>query len=552
MRIVIVGGVAGGASAATRLRRLDETSEIIILERGEFISYASCGLPYFIGDTITEQDALIIKTPEGLAKEYNIDVRTQNEVLSVNPAQKTVLVKNHKEGLEYVLEYDKLLLAPGAQPVMPPFARLNSHERIFSLRTVGDGVKIKHFIEQYSPKTAVIIGAGFVGLEMVENLTKQGLKVHVVEILDYILPPFDAEMSQALHPHLEEHGVQLHLGSTVESITAEKNHLLVQFTGGAIAADMVLVSVGVRPDTDFLRSSAITLNSKGAIVVNEQMKTSDAHIYAVGDATEITHFITGEATQLALAGPANRQGRIAADNIMGIHSTYKGAQGSSIIKVFDMTAASTGLNELAVKLLGTPYEKVLLTSPSHAGYYPGVENMFIKLLFSINDGKILGVQIVGHEGVDKRCDIIASAIRANMTVTELADLELCYAPPYSSPKDPVNMLGYVAENIIASKMLQISWSNYLSLPKNDDHILLDVRPEVVYHANPHVEGCTYIPISDLRKRMHELDKSKTIYIYCQIGLKSYSAYRILTQNGYHCYSISGGYSMYKLTHPSLK
>lgn len=552
MKIVIVGGVAGGASAATRLRRLDESAEIVILERGEFISYASCGLPYFIGDTIAERDSLIIKTPESLAKEYNIEVRTRNEVLSVNPDQKTVLVKNHHEGKEYVLEYDKLLLALGAQPVMPPFARLENPSRLFSLRSVGDGVKIKRFIEEYSPKTAVIIGAGFIGLEMAENLVKQGLQVHIVEMLDYILPQFDAEMSKALHEHLAGHGVQLHLGNAVDSITARENQLLVHFAGKEVASDLVLVSVGVRPDTDFLKSSRIKRNSNGAIVVNEHMETLEEHIYAVGDAVEIKHFITGEATQLALAGPANRQGRIAADNIMGIHSTYKGAQGSSILKVFDMTAASTGLNERAVKSLGLPYDKVLLTSPSHAGYYPGVTNMAIKLLFAINDGKILGAQMVGYDGVDKRCDLIAAAIRAKMTVTELADLELCYAPPYSSPKDPVNMLGYVAENIMASKVHQISWSHYLSLPKNDDHILLDVRPEAVFKTNPHIEGCTYIPISDLRKRMHELDKSKTIYIYCQVGLKSYSAYRILSQNGYRCYSIAGGYSMYKLTRSSTK
>ncbi len=543
MKVVIVGGVAGGASAAARLRRLDETAQILIFERSGFISYANCGLPYYIGGVITEKKDLTLQTPESFWSRFRIDALVHHEVLRVDRKNKTVAVKNLVTGRIYEESYDKLILSPGARPIRPELPGIDS-ERVYTLRTVEDTVKIRESVEKQQVRSAVIIGGGFIGVEMAENLQRLGIEVSLVEKLPQLLGQFDADMVSFLHAHIREKGVQLHLGRSVERFLEEDGGISVCIDGGEkLFADIAIAAIGVLPESTLAAEAGLTLGMKNSIVVNEYMQTSDPDIYAVGDAAEITHRITGQKTVMALAGPANRQARIAADHICGIQRPYMGAAGTSVLKIFDMTAASAGLNERAARAAGIEYEKVILSPVSHAAYYPGGKVMTLKLLFEKN-GRILGAQIVGFDGVDKRIDVLAAAMQAKLKATDLCDLDLAYAPPYSSAKDPVNMAGFVAENVLSGKVKQFFYEEALSLPRDGSVTLLDTRTEAEY-SRGHAEGFDInIPVDRLRERLEEIDKTKPVYVMCQSGLRSYIACRILTQNGFNCYNFAGGYRVY--------
>ena len=543
MKIVIVGGVAGGASAAARLRRLDETAQILIFERSGFISYANCGLPYYIGGVITEKKDLTLQTPESFWSRFRIDALVHHEVLRVDRKNKTVTVKNLVTGRIYEESYDKLILSPGARPIRPELPGIDS-ERVYTLRTVEDTVKIRESVEKQQVRSAVIIGGGFIGVEMAENLQRLGIEVSLVEKLPQLLGQFDADMVSFLHAHIREKGVQLHLGRSVERFLEEDGGISVCIDGGEkLFADIAIAAIGVFPESTLAAEAGLTLGMKNSIAVNEYMQTSDPDIYAVGDAAEITHRITGQKTVMALAGPANRQARIAADHICGIQRPYMGAAGTSVLKIFDMTAASAGLNERAARAAGIEYEKVILSPVSHAAYYPGGKVMTLKLLFEKN-GRILGAQIVGFDGVDKRIDVLAAAMQAKLKATDLCDLDLAYAPPYSSAKDPVNMAGFVAENVLSGKVKQFFYEEALSLPRDGSVTLLDTRTEAEY-SRGHAEGFDInIPVDRLRERLEEIDKTKPVYVMCQSGLRSYIACRILTQNGFNCYNFAGGYRVY--------
>ena len=543
MKIVIVGGVAGGASAAARLRRLDETAQILIFERSGFISYANCGLPYYIGGVITEKKDLTLQTPESFWSRFRIDALVHHEVLRVDRKNKTVTVKNLVTGRIYEESYDKLILSPGARPIRPELPGIDS-ERVYTLRTVEDTVKIRESVEKQQVRSAVIIGGGFIGVEMAENLQRLGIEVSLVEKLPQLLGQFDADMVSFLHAHIREKGVQLHLGRSVERFLEEDGGISVCIDGGEkLFADIAIAAIGVLPESTLAAEAGLTLGMKNSIAVNEYMQTSDPDIYAVGDAAEITHRITGQKTIMALAGPANRQARIAADHICGIQRPYMGAAGTSVLKIFDMTAASAGLNERAARTAGIEYEKVILSPVSHAAYYPGGKVMTLKLLFEKN-GRILGAQIVGFDGVDTRMDVLAAAMQAKLKATDLCDLDLAYAPPYSSAKDPVNMAGFVAENVLSGKVKQFFYEEALSLPRDGSVTLLDTRTEAEY-SRGHAEGFDInIPVDRLRERLEEIDKTKPVYVMCQSGLRSYIACRILTQNGFNCYNFAGGYRVY--------
>ena len=541
MKVIIIGGVAGGATAAARLRRLDEKAEIVLFERGEYISYANCGLPYYIGDKITDSEELTLQTPESFNSRFNVDVRVQNEVLAINRAKKTVIVQDLKIGKQYEESYDFLILSPGAAPVKPPIQGVDS-ERVFTLRNIPDTFAIKDFINRKKPQTAVVVGGGFIGIEMAENLYAAGLKVTIVEMTNQLLAPLDYDMACAVHRHVRSKGVGLLLGNAVQTITDTGQTLKITLNDSQIEADMLLMSVGVKPESTLAQQAGLTLNERGYIVTDEAMKTSDPSIYAVGDAVEITDFVSQSKNTVPLAGPANKQGRIAADRICGIKSHYTGTQGSSVVQVFDMTVATTGLNEKTAKRFDVKYEKSFTVSGSHAGYFPGSFNMIIKTLFNPENGKITGVQIVGMKGVDKRCDVIATAIRFGATATDLTRLELCYAPPYSSAKDPVNMAGYVIENILTGKVKIFHWNDLKSLNK-ENVTLLDVRtPEEFSQGS--IPGFINIPLDSLRKRMSELDPQKPVYITCAVGLRGYIASRILSQNGFETCNLSGGYTVW--------
>lgn len=541
MKIIIVGGVAGGASAAARLRRLDEKAEIILFERGEYISFANCGLPYYIGGVIKDKNALTVQTPESMRSRFNIDVRTLCEVTAISRSHKTITVSDRKSGASYEESYDKLILSPGAEPVKPPIEGLNS-AKVFTLRNIPDTYRIRDYIDQNKPGSAVVVGGGYIGVEMAENLKEAGLDVAIVEMTDHLIGPIDIDIACDVHRHVREKGVNLQLGNSVQSVREINNRVEVVLSHGRIETDMVIMAVGVRAESSLAKAAELSVNPRGAITVDKHMQTSDPDIYAVGDAVEITDFVTGQKGAVPLAGPANKQGRIAADNICGIASEYSGTQGSAIIKCFDMTVACTGINEKTAKAQGIDYEKSFTYSASHAGYYPGAVNMSVKLIFEKGTGKILGAQIAGFDGVDKRCDVVATAIRAGMTVYDLTKLELCYAPPYSAAKDPVNMAGFTAENILTGKVKIIHWHD---VDKTDPGkvTLLDVRTAAEYE-NGHIDGFINIPLDDLRARLDALDKSKSVYVTCQIGLRGYVACRILSQNGYDCYNLSGGYRLY--------
>ena len=537
-RILIVGGSAGGASAATRLRRLDEHAEIIMFERGDYISFANCGLPYYIGGTIKNRDSLLVQTVDAMKSRFNIDVRIGSEVIDVVTGNKKVTVKSSSEGT-YEEAYDYLVLSPGGKPIKPNIPGINS-DKVFTLRNIPDTDAIKDFIETKAVSSAVVVGGGFIGAEMAENLKSKGLNVSVVEALPHILAPFDPDIVVTVEKELEKNGVGLVLGDGVKAFIDTGNQINVILSSGkTLTADMVILCIGIAPETDFIKDSGIKLGPKGHIIVNDKMQTNIENVYAVGDAVEVTDFVTGLKTAVPLAGPANRQGRIAADNISGLNSVYKGTQGTLIIKVFELTAAVTGANERTLKQAGINYRKIIIHPSSHASYYPGALPMTLKLIFG-EDGKVLGAQCVGYKGVDKRIDVIAAAIRFKGTINDLADLELSYAPPYSSAKDPVNMAGFVAQNVLGMKTNTITWDEVSKLNK-DDYILLDVRTKGEFMRG-YVEGAVNIPLDSLRDRISELDKTKKIITYCKVGIRGYIAERILVQNGFTVFNVTGGYT----------
>ncbi|MCX7951930.1 MAG: FAD-dependent oxidoreductase [Clostridiales bacterium] len=537
-RVLIVGGVAGGASAAARLRRLDENIEIIMFERGGYISFANCGLPYYIGETIKERQNLLVQTEEGMEQRFNIDVRTHSEVTKIFRDTKEVEVVSN--GKTYREKYDYLILSPGAAPFVPPIEGVN-REGIYTLRNMEDVDRIKEHVTKNKPNKAVVIGGGYVGIEMAENLKEIGVDVTLVEAADQVMGPLDFEMAKMIEKHIIDNGVNLIVSDAVEKFEGDKTIELTLKSGKKLTADMVIMAIGVRPETKLAKEAGLEIGERGGIKVDAHMRTSDPSIYAVGDAIEVEDFINGANTLIPLAGPANKQGRIAADNICGRESVFKGTQGTSIIKVFDLTAASTGNNEKILKRQGIPYVKSYTHSGSHAGYYPGAFVMSIKILFSPEDGKILGAQIVGRDGVDKRIDVIATAIRAGMTVYDLEELELAYAPPYSSAKDPVNMAGFTAANILKGDM-KIIHADELKNINKDEYFIVDVRTDVEFEGG-HLDGAVNIPVDELRKRINEVPKDKKIIVYCKIGLRGYVAYRILAQKGYDVYNLSGGYDL---------
>lgn len=542
MKTVIIGGVAGGATAAARLRRLDENAEIIIIERSGYISYANCGLPYYIGEEIKDRSALTLQTPQSFYNRFRIDARVRQEAVKINRNDKSVVIRRLDTGEEYTESYDKLILSPGARPVMPPLPGIDS-SRIMTLRTVEDTFKIYDYISDHSPKKAVVVGGGFIGLETAENLLRRGIDVALVERSTHVMPPFDEDMAAIMHNCIKANGIDLRVDTSVTGFKETDNGISVLTeNGGTIDADMVVMSVGVAPDSTLAKDAGLELGIRGSIAVNANMLTSDENIYAVGDAVEVNNFVSGKKALIALAGPANKQGRIAADNICGIKSEFKGSQGSSVLKLFSMTAASTGLTNFAAAEAGYSYDNVILTSASHATYYPGASNMTVKVTFEKGTGKILGAQIVGYDGVDKRIDVLSAAIRAGMTGYDLTELDLAYAPPYSSAKDPVNMAGYVIENIMSGKVKQVHWGEVIN-NKDDNVFLLDTRTDMEYAAG-NIPNAVHIPVDVLRERIEEVPKDKKIYVYCQSGLRSYIACRILEQKGYECYNISGGYGFY--------
>lgn len=543
MKIVIVGGVAGGATAAARIRRLDEKAEIVIFERTGFISYANCGLPYFIGDVINDPDDLTLQSPAGFFRRFRINAKIHREVVAINPDSKTVTVKNLESGEFFEESYDKLVLSPGAKPVIPKLSEA-ARDKVFTLRTVEDTFKIKEYVNRNHPSTAILAGGGFISLELAENLKALGIKVTVVQNGNQLMKPFDPEMAAFIHNELRRQGVNIVFGHAVEEIKGHKNGVDVALSGECILhADMAALAIGVTPDTALAKDAGLQLGLKGSIVVNDRMETSVPDIYAVGDAVQVKNFVTDEDDLIALAGPANKQGRIAADNICGIDSRYGGSQGSSVLKIFDLTAATTGISEKKARSLGYETDSVVLSPMSHASYYPGGMVMTMKVVFEKNSYKLLGAQIIGYDGVDKRIDVLATAIRAGMRATELKELDLAYAPPYSSAKDPVNMAGFMIDNVASGVMKQWHIEDADKLPRDGSVTLLDTRTAGEYKRG-HIDGFRNIPVDELRQRLEELDPGKPVYVICQSGLRSYIACRILEGNGFTAYNFSGGFRFY--------
>ncbi|MBS5787708.1 MAG: CoA-disulfide reductase [Clostridioides difficile] len=540
-KVIIVGGVAGGASAAARLRRLDESLEIIMFEKGEYISFANCGLPYYIGETINDRSKLIVQTVETMSSKFNLDIRNLSEVISIDKDRKIVLVKNLKTGETYEESYDTLMLSPGANPIKPPIPGINECDNLFTLRNIPDTDKIKSYIDSNRPNRAVVIGGGFIGIEMAENLHQIGIEVTLVEASDQVMAPLDVEMVSVIHEHLINKGVQLILGDGVKSFD-NKGKKVVLTSGKEIDTDLIMLSIGVKPETKLAKEAGLKLNERGAIVVDDQMKTSDKDIYAIGDAIEVIDFVNKKPTMIPLAWPANRQGRLVADNICGRDVRYKGTLGSSVAKVFDYTVATTGNNEKILKRLGIEYKVVHIHPNSHAGYYPGSFPIYIKMTFDPNTGQIFGAQGVGIDGVEKRIDILATAIKGGLTVFDLPDVEVCYAPPYNSAKDPVNMLGYYASNVIEGMLDTIQWSEVDEIQKNGG-VIIDVRDEFELISGT-MPNSINIPLGELRERLNEIPKDKKIYATCQVGIRGYIACRILEQNGLKCTNIDGGIKTY--------
>jgi NADPH-dependent 2,4-dienoyl-CoA reductase/sulfur reductase-like enzyme/peroxiredoxin family protein/rhodanese-related sulfurtransferase/TusA-related sulfurtransferase len=553
-RVLIVGGVAGGATTAARLRRMDENAEIVLFERGDYISYANCGLPYYVGGAISERDRLFVQTPQGFSRRFKVDVRTGSAAARILPAEKRLEVKDLKSGKTYTERYDKLVLSPGAEPIKPPIPGI-SLEGVFTIRNVPDTDRIKEYIEKNSPRRALIVGAGFIGLEMAENLHALGMMVTIVEMAEQVMTPLDYEMAAEVHQHLKTKNVEFYLRESVTALERDDRPrgILARLSSGrAIPVDMVILSIGIRPESSLAREAGLEIGEKGGIVVNEHLQTSDPDIYALGDAVVYKSPLTGRPLLTYLAGPANKQGRIVADNIvLGNVKRYAGALSTAIAKVFDLTVASTGVSEKTLKTEGIPYLSSITHSVSHAGYYPGSLPMSVKIVFSPDDGKLYGAQIVGYEGVDKRIDVIAAVLRHGGTVYDLQEIEHAYAPPYSSAKDPVNVAGFVAENILKGYVKTISWSD---LPPHtrgrdgagsDGRFLLDVRQPEEYALGT-VEGSVNIPLGALRERLGEIPRDVPIVTICGVGLRAYIGARILAQNGFgEVYNLSGGYKTWE-------
>ncbi len=541
MKLVIIGGVAGGASAAARARRLSEEAEIIILERDEYVSFANCGLPYHIGGDIKERAALLLQTPESLKTSLNLDVRTGHEVLTIDRANKWVTVRNRASDNEYQENYDKLVLCQGANPVRPPLPGID-HPRLFTLRNIPDMDAIKAVVDQ-GAQSAVVIGGGYIGVEIAEALRQRGLQVDLVEMLTQVVPPLDAEMARDLAYHMESHGVTLHLGVTAQSFDDVAGRIQVKLSDGVtLVSDLAIMAVGVRPASNLAREAGLELGPRGGIKVDPHQRTSDPDIYAAGDMVEVTDTVTGEPAVIPLAGPANRQGRIVADHIFGRGSAYQSTQGTAILKVFEMTGGCTGASEKTLRRANIPFQKIYIHPSGHAGYYPGTAPMHLKLLFAPDNGRILGAQVVGYDGVDKRLDVFATAIRAGMTVYDLEHLELAYAPPYGSAKDPINMAGFVASNLLRGDVK--FWYAEEYPEKTANGTIIDVRSEEEYAAW-HMPEAINIPVGVLRSRVDKLldnpDRSQPLFLYCRVGFRSYLAYRILTQAGYtNLATLAGG------------
>jgi NADPH-dependent 2,4-dienoyl-CoA reductase/sulfur reductase-like enzyme/peroxiredoxin family protein/rhodanese-related sulfurtransferase/TusA-related sulfurtransferase len=549
--IVIVGGVAGGASTAVRLRRLDEHAEITILEKGRYVSFANCGLPYFVGDVIQEQSSLELMTPELFLNRFNISVKVNNDALSIDPKNKTIKVLDHSNGRTYDLEYDSLVLSPGASPIKPPIPGSDQVD-LFTVRTIPDSAAIKSYIQNRHVKRVVVIGGGFIGVEMAENIRHLGVNTTIVEMVEQVMMPFDLEMAQFIHQELIMNGVELVLRDGVDSFSRSgKTQIVKTKSGRKIETDMIILAIGVSPDSKLAREAGLAIGPRGHIIVDSHMRTSDDAIYAVGDAVQIKHFITGDDTMLPLAGPANRQGRIAADNIAGRNSSFKGVIGTAIVKVFGITAACTGINEKSLAAEGKiKYDKVYLHPNNHAGYYPGAATITMKLIYEKENGKILGAQAIGADGPDKRIDIISALIQKEGTVFDMEEMELCYAPPFGSAKDPVNMAGFVAANVIKKDVSSVHWSEIDDL-REKGAFILDVRTNEEFSLG-HVAGAVNIPDTELRNSMHQIPHGKPVMVYCRVGFRGYLAARVLTQKGYtDVRNLSGGFKLYQIAHAPL-
>lgn len=551
MNYLIIGGVAGGATVATRLRRMDEKANIILFERGKYVSYANCGLPYYIGDTINNREKLFVQTAKGFTDRFRIDIRTEQKVTAIRPDKKEVEIKNLSTGETYTETYDKLVLSPGAEPLRPGIEGIGS-KKIFTLRNVPDTDTIKNYVNTENPKRAIVVGGGFIGLEMAENLHDLGIQVDVVEMANQVMAPLDFSMAAIVHRQLTDKGVGLHLEDGVNRFEEKDGGVTVHLRSGKqIATDMVLLSIGVRPETKLAKDAGLAIGERGGITVNDYMQTSDADIYALGDAVEVRHLVTGQPALIPLAGPANKQGRIVADNIVfGNKEKYPGSIGTSIAKVFDLTVAAAGANAKLLQRNNIPYISSYTHGASHAGYYPGAVPLSIKILFAPENGKLLGAQIVGFNGVDKRIEMLAQVIQRGGTVHDLTELEHAYAPPYSSAKDPVNMAGFVAENILNKKSRIIQWRELAELPA--DTIRIDVRTHDEYKLGT-IPGFINIPVDELREHLDELPKEKPIVVTCAVGLRGYLAYRILVQNGFkHVRNLSGGYKTWSVATAPIK
>lgn len=540
-KVLIVGGVAGGASAAARLRRLNEDFEIIMFEKGEYISFANCGLPYYIGDSITNRGFLLVQTVEGMKERFKLDVRNLSEVIEIDKNNKKVKVKNHKTKEVYEETYDKLILSPGAMPKIPDIEGIKSCENLFTLRNIPDTDKIKNYVDINKPQKALVVGGGFIGLEMVENLHERGVEVTLVHSRDQVMKPVDYEMASVLHTHLIEKGVKLILKDKPAKIEDNGKKVVLK-SGKEIETDMIILSIGVTPESKIAKEAGIEVNEKGAIVVDSKMRTSNEDIYAIGDAVQVIDFVNKKPTMIPLAWPANRQGRLVADILSGKDVEYKGTLGSLVAKVFDLTVAATGNNEKTLRDLDIPYEAIHIHPASHAGYYPGATQISFKMLFDPKTGKILGAQGVGKDGIDKRIDLIANSIKAGFTVYDLQDTEVCYAPPYNSAKDPVNMMGYCGANIMENIVENTQWYEIEDLVKNEEYIL-DVREEYEV-SNGSIPNVVNIPLGQLRDRLNEIPKDRKIYVCCQVGLRGYIGCTILNQYGYNTSNIDGGYKTY--------
>lgn len=543
MKVVIVGGVAGGATAAARIRRLDEQADIVVFERSGYISYANCGLPYYIGDVITDPEELTLQTPESFFSRFRVKMKVRHEVTAIHPDRKSVSVRNLDTGEGFEETYDKLILSPGAKPTQPKLPGV-SIDRVFTLRTVEDTFRIKEYINKNKPKSAVLAGGGFIGLELAENLRGLGMDVTIVQRPKQLMSPFDADMASFIHAEMRKHGVKLQLGYAVEGFEKRDGGVDVLLKDAApVHADMVVLAIGITPETSLAKNAGLELGIKGSILVNDRMETSVPDIYAAGDAVQVKHYITGEDALISLAGPANKEGRIIADNICGGNSKYLGSQGSSVIKVFDLTAATTGVSETAARKAGLEVDTVILSPMCHAGYYPGGKVLTMKVIFEKDTHRLLGAQIMGYEGVDKRIDVLATAIHAGLKATQLKDLDLAYAPPYSSAKDPVNMAGFMIDNIATGILKQWHLEDAAALPRDGSVTLLDTRT-ISEYSRGHIDGFQNIPVDELRERLNEIEKNKPIYVICQSGLRSYIACRILEGNGYEAYNFSGGFRFY--------